>query len=183
MTFTTKAMLRGQLAKQDVREIEQSATIRTQETELTTLRAKYEFAERRNTELDRITKQQDRVIDQLRGNLASRDEQLRLEILSTVIGFGRESELGQFSGWVLNGTMPESQSYDGSTEPIKVDIPVTGKPPISRRVVEDAVDELVAVAERLDAVRSDPQLTVGKVRLQNIYRDLGWTIERLREGL
>lgn len=192
MTFTTKAELRRQIAHQGVQAIEQAGTIK----ELTAInelrRSEKDVLDRRITELEQALKIDDthiksltEDIGRLRGSLASNQQEIRLKILQALMQYGRERELGQFSGWVLNGTAPIIPQFEKSPEPKKVSPEniVAGRPPVSREVVEGALEELLAVSNRISLVLADPNLSIGKVRLQNIGSAIGKILIGLREGL
>lgn len=141
-----------------------------------------------NVTIDLKTQQleeQTQYAEDLRNGLIDRTQGLRLNVLQTG-GWSSMEEIAERATWVIDGVLPErrtsgTESKDVPTEGAKSN----GQPsiPVPPGGFESTVKSLEYVAEKLEQVRLDPQLSVGKVRLQRIAVRLDYAIAEVRSVL
>lgn len=128
-------------------------------------------------ENDEIMLRTNREIDAI--STRNRASDVRLEVLRSS-GYASIEDLNERASWVLTAAVPAKTEQDEKL----VDFPVKGEiaelPRISRDDIVSVLRDLEVVDEKLMSVYTDPNLSVGKVRIQKAAGKLGYVLEDLR---
>ena len=132
------------------------------------IRANNELADKvRQLELEKqeVLLQTSQQIDAI--STRNRAAEVRLAVLQSS-GYSSIDDLHERATWVLTAAVPAKTEQDEKL----VDFPVKGEmaepPRIRRDDIVGVLTELETIAERSLALRQDPNISSGKVRIQNL---------------